>query len=245
MSPKTEAELCDALAVAARRDGWDVYPEVCGWDLLLVWNGTAKVERWEHAPAVEPGYQIAVEAKLRGNCDVLEEAVSRASYHGPDEVAVFVPKAGRGFRELASRFGLRVLTLESCKGGDWGRIRASRYAERPRAYFPRAKGKRLPLPAVPLQSSGGQPAPRTMSKWRVGALRICIALRARGYVTGADFRAQSISSGRWIAARWLTRDGSDGRFARYIAGPRLTETGPEVGYEAERDALARHDAEAA
>lgn len=251
--PRTEAELCDALVLVAGDDGWDVYPEVEGWDLLLVWNGTRKDPNfWPRRTDFTPtpvGYQIAVEAKLRGNCDVIVEALDRARYRRPDEVAVLVPEAGKAFSSLCSRLGLRVFTLDHCVS------RRKLYGADTRveidpcgataAELEHSAPRRLPLPAVALQGSGGCAAPRTMSKWRVGALRLCTLLAERGHLTSADFKAHGVTQQRWLDARWIRRDGSVGRLARYVAGPRLHENGPAIGYEAERVALAARDAEAA
>lgn len=232
---RTETALCDALAATATAVGWRVYPEVEGWDLLLVWTGARTLPSWTPHDVREravAGYQIGVEAKLRANADVIEETLRRAdAYRGrPDEIAVLVPRPGRGFLRLCQRLGIRVLTPGVMGLDPWGAPPPAR---------------RLTPPAVALQGSGGAPSPRTMSAWRVGALRICITLRARGYITADDFRLHGVDRSRWMRSKWIVRDGRVGRLTRYVAGPRLDVDGPEVGYEAERDALAARDAEMA
>lgn len=250
MTPRSEAELCDALAVAAAADGWDVYPEVEGWDLLLVWNGTREdpLRLPKYAPP-PVGYQIGIEAKLRGSCEAIVEALDRSRYKRPDEIAVLVPKAGKAFRALCAELRVRVFAAEHYgpTPASWGM--RDRKTVNPLGAtaedLERAAPLRLKVPEVALQGSGGHASPRTMSTWRVSALRLCILLRSRGYLTGQDFKDASVSRQRWLTGKWIVRDGSEGRHARYVSGPRLDVDGPEVGYEAERDALAARDGGAA
>jgi len=234
--PSTEAELCDALVTAAARDGWDAFPEVSGWDLVLVWTGRVKVPALycrDREP--EAGYQLAVEAKLRPGVDAIVSAIDRrGTRRGPDEVALLVPHAGRSFVRLCRHLDLRVLTLADCGRGELRFIA-------PRS-IPGDPAARLRLPPIALQGSGGAPSPRTLSAWRVGALRICRVLRERGWITRDDFRAHGVDRTRWVNARWIRADGTIGRLARYVPGPRFESDGPDVGYEAERDALAELDA---
>lgn len=252
MTPRSEAELCDLLAVVAPEDGWDVYPEVAGWDLLLVWNGkrpSRPSPPWRPGPPTPVGYQIGVEAKLRGSCEVIVEALDRARHKRPDEIAALVPKAGAAFKRLCAHVGLRVLTLEHCGPTkvSWG-TRVRRTVDpcgATAAELEHAASLRLALPEVALQGSGGHASPRRMSAWRVAALKLCILLRSRGHLTGADFAAHDVDRKRWLSGKWIVRDGSDGRHARYVAGPRIDKDGPEVGYEAERDVLAARDGGAA
>lgn len=236
--PTTEAELCDAFTIAAERSGWDVYPEVGGWDLVLVWTGRTKLPAYHfrNDRMPDPGYQIAVEAKLRPNCDAIWSAVSRArSANTPrgDETAVLVPHAPREFFQLCTHLKLRVFTLAGARADAICPLHEPR------------PGTRLTLPPIALQGSGGAPSPRTMSRWRVGALRICAVLRSRGWITRDDFRAHRVDRSRWVAAKWIVADGKMGSLARYVPGPRFDSTGPEVGYEKERAALAALDAQAA
>jgi hypothetical protein len=243
--PSTEAELCDALTIAAQDDGWDVYPEVDGWDLVLVWTGRVEVPRSRGIARLRPetfdvGHQIAVEAKLRANVDAIWSAVERSrsdtrSGAHADETAVLVPHAPREFVSLSRHLGLREITLADC---DRSTRRGSGIVPRP---APRP-AQRLTLPPIALVGSGGSPSPRTLSPWRIGALRIVAVLRARGYITRDDFRAHSVDRSRWVSAMWIKPEGSIGRLARYVPGPRWDTHGPHVGYEAELEALAAHDA---
>lgn len=237
----TEAELCDLLAVAATRSGlWEVYPEVDGWDLLLVLTRDYYGALYRGAPravgnARPAGYQIGVEAKLRASAAVLYEALVRSErHHRPDECAVLVPRAGRAFVSLAGRLELRVFNAQPPNpwpAYDGESIVPSRTATT------REPAQRLELPAVALVGSGGQPSPRTMSAWRVGALRLLLRLEERGELWSADFAELRVDKSRWIRARWLVSAGRVGRATRYVTGPRMALNGPAVGYEAELAAL--------
>lgn len=247
--PASEAELCDAFAEAARGDGWRVFPEVSGFDLVLEWDGTRPVPTiWrdrEDVPiaAVDAGYQIGIDAKLRANIDVLAQAIGRIedSIHRPDAAAVLVPEYSRAYACIAHRLGLRCFDLRNCAG-------AQRHTIDPVVPPPlwlyrgshAGPDKRLALPPIPLRDSGGKGGPRTLSQWRVGALRVCALLRARGSLTRADAKPHGIDLADWAQRGWLVSDGK--RPARYTPGLRLDVTGPEVGYEATRDALIAADA---
>lgn len=244
--PRNEAELCELFAEAARADGWDVYPEVESWDLLLVWRGVIpdSTHSWRFPRGVPAGFQMGVEAKMRANVDVLKQAADRMSYgKRPDVGAVLVPDSGLGrtaFVGLAGRLDLLAFDLANC-----GERRARHPITPP---WPNAKhgpadrvGPVL-VPPVPLQSAGGQASPRTMSKWRVGALRLVIKLEARGFLTHADFKAQGADKRLWLEREWLVREGA-GAGARYLPGPEIEiGGGPASGYRAELEALRAHDA---
>lgn len=233
--PTTEAELCDALVVAAERSGWDVYPEVAGWDLVLVWSGRVAIPSYlfRGIGPPEPGHQIVVEAKLRANCDAIWSAVSRARFG--DETAVLVPNATRDFVQLCQYLNIRVFQYPGTSDSYELRMKESIFPGRS------TSAQRLTLPPIALKGSGGMPSPRTLSPWRVGALRICAVLRSRGWITGDDFKAHGIDRHRWVARKWVVGDGKIGKLTRYVAGANADVDGPDVGYEKERDALRELD----
>lgn len=253
--PRTEAELCDLFAEAARADGWDVYPEVRGWDLLLVWRGAgrsmpAKSSRFHEDlyAAVPAGWQFGIDAKMRANVEVLDQAASRmGAKRRPDAGAVLVPTHSGSFESLARRLGLAVFDLRNCADRKdrygWERERRPISPISIRAIPPETRTGPVPLPPVPLVGSGGHASPRSLTPWRVAALRLCILLEQQGHLTGADFKAHGVDRRTWLEQRWLVAEGS-GRPARYLPGPRLQESGPAVGYEAEQAAIAARDAEA-
>jgi hypothetical protein len=76
---ETERALCQAYARQVPAE-WIVYPETCGWDMLLVHR--------------EGGWQIGLEAKLTLNAKVLSQAIDgrRFTRPAPDFRAVLVGK---------------------------------------------------------------------------------------------------------------------------------------------------------
>lgn len=239
--PKTEAELCDAFAEIARTRGWDVYPECGGFDLLLVWNATVMPQGWGRLrlPNAPAGFQVGVEAKLRPNVEVLEQAASRIAYGAaaPDAGAVLVPQATRDFAALGRRLRLHVFALADLVGDRHRRGGLNEpFVVEPENGAGEAR-PRVTLPPIPLQGSGGQASPRVLSPWRVAALRLVIELRAKGSITRAEAKAIGIDPSHWVTRGWLRTDGQ--RPARYTELPRLAESdrGPIRGYERELELL--------
>lgn len=206
MSWKLESELCDDFARAAAADGFEVFPEVANWDLVLVRDGA----------------QVGVQAKLRANFDVLVQAIAGASPRraGPAHRAVLVPRSSPAFRAVAR--ALRLGVYDHRHVSDHERVSASRrgvYKMRRGAILVPADRwehkKPLWLPPV-AHGSGGVQSPRPLTRWRVQAIKLCLRLEERGYVTTADFKDLGIPAATW-RDRWVRRDGSEGRLARYVA----------------------------
>lgn len=246
----SEVDLCAAFRSAAESDGWVVYPETSGWDLVLVWPGEQPVP--PGALEIPPDTQVGVEAKLRPNADVLAQVIERCGRYKrsrPDLAAVLVPKAAEPFHTVAGALGVGVYTLRHC--GPWRPARGG--YERGRktitAPIPRRSrdpvvkgetGQRLWLPPVVPQTPAGTPAPSPLTPWRIQAIRLCAILRERGYVTSQDFTALGINPQIW-RDRWLRAEGRvhvEGRAAplsRYVAIPGIDL--PDVGFEVEASAL--------
>lgn len=211
LAPKSEAELCDRFAALAREDGWIVYPETSGWDLLLV--ATKETRDFDHdsvgwftAPV---GTQVGIEAKRRANFIVLEQALKSASWseqtEGPDFRAVLVPESINGFNAVARQCGLGVFDLRELESMTDYRPRR-RYHVTVAGMKPWPYQTRCWLPDFVPDLPAGVPAPRQMTRWKAAALKICETLRERGYVTSADFRLNGISPSTWVD-RWIVWSG--------------------------------------
>lgn len=233
--PEREADLCERFAEAARGQGWSVFPEVGGWDLVLVW---ARASIYQ---GPQEGDQLGIEAKLRPGVEALAQTHQRSRWKGPDFRGVLVPEASRDFAYLAAQLRLHTFDLKHC--GTWEPKKRPRYDRWQRSRVDIAvvdsmrweRDRRLWLPPVPLAGPGGQPCPRQLTRWRIGALKLCVLLRARGFLTTEDFKREKVDPSRWPRVGWLVADGKIGRLTRYVAGPAPL---PDVGYEVERDALA-------
>lgn len=233
-----ESDLCATFRQVAEADGWTVYPEISGWDLVLVWSGDAPIP--EGATEVQPGDQVAVEAKLRANVEAIHQAATRTRYHrrgSPDFRAVLAPKASRTFQEVAAMLGVGTFTLRHCgpwtyRGG-WERERKIVAAPRQRQ---KREGPRLWLPPIVPEGHGGEPCPRALTPWRVKALIMMARIREAGAISSADFTELGISPQIWVQQRWIVRAGFDGRRARYVLNENHPGL-PDQGWEAERDRL--------
>lgn len=255
---KTEADMCDSFRTRARATGYEVYPEQGGWDLLLVWTGDAPpptdvcarvdtnnyygidtvqhtglwrskmhelINDWEEH--YEPGMQIGIQAKLRPNIEVLSQVIDldlRKTSVGPDFRAVLVPYTSDEFNRLAEALGVRVYVEDA----------AQEIITPPRVRWELAS--RIELPPIVPAWSGGKPSPRVLSAWRVGALKICALLRSGKSVTKDDFRKVGIEIRTWVSRGWIVSKRIAHRQYVYTVGD-LSQF-PDIGYEAERDAIA-------
>ena len=236
-----ESELCAEFRTAAESDGWIVYPEVEGWDLVLVWSGEAPVP--QGAYAVQEGDQVAVEAKLRANVQALRQAATRSTHAGygrPNFRAVLAPNVGEDFKAVAAMLGVGTYSLRHC--GPWVRKR-NRYShdmERKIVAAPHAREaskNRIWLPPIVSSGPAGEACPRSLTPWRVMALRMMVLIRTR-WVTRLDFKAIGISPQLWTQSNWIIPVGREGRRTLYGINPKAIGL-PDEGWEAERDALTK------
>ena len=215
----TEADLCDRIRAWAEEAGFEVYPEVQGWDLVLVARMDRSIDRLD----VRMGEQVGVHAKLRANCEVLAQALpprwAEVSY--PDFGVVAAPTAGRGFLHVARHLGIGVVELRGA---------------RPRLTVqPRRVDARQPLVLPSFASRvirAGTPSPRQLSAWREKALTFLRWARANdGQIGLADLKRHGIAR-NWAQA-WLVWTGERGRDRRTLIY-RLTDNPqalPDHGYE--------------
>lgn len=255
---KTEADMCDSFRARARATGYEVYPEVGGWDLLLVWTGEAPaptdacervdtaheygigtiyhaghwresmheiIKDWDQH--FEPGMQIGIQAKLRPNIEVLSQTIDfhlRRTHQGPDFRAVLVPYTSDEFNRIATALGIRVYVEDETR----------KVITPPLVQWDLSA--RVPLPPIVPSWSGGGPSPRTLSAWRVGALKICAMLRAGKAVTKEDFQRVGIEIRTWVSRGWIaSKRIAHRQYTYYAVDPANL---PDIGYEAERDAIA-------
>lgn len=179
--PLTERHLCDRLRGAAARHGWVAYPEVSGWDVLLV---------------LESGEQIGVQAKMRPSMEVLAQAVRRPERApGPDIRAVLIPShtshaTARDFVHVAEACRLLLLTAGDLSDTPL----AARHLLEDVRDAPRwNRTARLWLPPL-TDLPAGVPNPRTISRWRCNAARLCTELRKGLTLTRTDFDQWDVGS---------------------------------------------------
>lgn len=221
----TEAAMCnDFIAWVKRSAGrlhdarevpkWTPYAETAGWDILLV---------------AEDGTQIGVQAKLKFNMKVLQQAVPESWDHwhdrGPDYRAILVPERDSGHENLCAALGLTMffptgprwmvdrvdfapgLSMEHWNGG-W------------HYWSPR---KRCELPEFVPDVQAGASGPVQLTKWKIAALRIVATLEVRGHVTRQDFKTHGVDPRRWTGpGGWLLPKSERMQDAgQYVRGPGL------------------------
>ena len=229
MTKRTEAGLCAAF-IEALEPGWTVYPETAGWDMLLVLEERREYTAMEKRVRLrcgqdyplESGTQVGIEAKLRGNFKVLSQALPSIAWcdveeqAGPDFRAVLIPKGSSEFKEIAAALSLVVIEMEP--KGDYPPPFADRLESvlRHRTCWQHSRHHKLPeiVPDTPC----GVPSPRTMSRWKIGAVRLCMRLRERGFLQRADFNEFGISTTAWYH-RWLVKGEKFGRVQQWVAKP--------------------------
>lgn len=230
---RTEAQLCNRIRSWAENLGFDVFPEVFGWDLVLRLRdgGLLSVQIGERT-SVKPGEQVGIHAKLRSNCDVLAQAMTPPGHMAPYPTfgMVAVPVAGFGFRLLARRLGIGVLVTD--------RENMRTTVPEPTVVVPprrSEKGVTLPLPMLASRAiAAGVPSPRVLSTWREKALKF---LRWARQHDGRLTRANLIEHGLTVsmADRWFVDTGDRARTrGRSCWLYRLTDNRqalPDHGYE--------------
>lgn len=215
----TEAELCAAFIDWVKACGkfdhgtrcpvWTAYAETAGWDILLV---------------DQEGTQVGIQAKMRFNMKVLQQAVPdrwEAWHHrGPDYRAILVPDRDSGAESLCSALGLILFTPY---GHDWTLKKEAFHPAIDRTgadswhWWSPEQREKLPdyVPDVIAGASG----PVQLTEWKVKALRIVALLELQGTVSRADFRTHSIDPRRWTGpGGWLVATDKPGVYSR---GPGL------------------------
>lgn len=212
---KKETELCSAFIAWVRaqphaRDGgspvplWTPYAETAGWDILLVGAD---------------GTQIGIQAKLRFNLKVLEQAIpgSRDHWHdqGPDYRAILVPDHDGTAAKICTALGLVVFAPVGRDGLASGEFTPGFDTDHEGSWHYWSPRVRCELPEFIPDVAAGSSAPRQLTKWKVRALRILATLEINGFVTREDFLTHGIDPRPWTGtAGWLKPGTRPGDFVR-------------------------------
>ncbi len=215
---KTEAEMCAAFMEWARIQGYTPYPETAGWDILLVDAN---------------GFQTGVEAKLKLNAVVIEQALDRYGLdQGPDYRAVLIPTLRGDFlRTVCHHIGLDIFYYE---GRPWHQGTHSFRIDdefRGRERLDWNPVKRCTLPAYVPDVESGRPGPIQLTPWKVGALKVLAHIEVHGSITRKQVGYYGIDSRRWCGhGAWLVpKDGAPSRGGRWVLGgkcPRFDQQHP-------------------
>jgi hypothetical protein len=219
---KTEAEMCAAFIVWAKEQGYTPYPETAGWDILLV-NAN--------------GFQTGVEAKLKLNAQVIEQALDRYGLdQGPDYRAVLIPTLrGDILREVCHHIGLDIFYSDGPRSwpsdGRYSFRIDDQLSGRERLDWNPVK--RCALPAYLPDVEAGRPAPIQLTPWKVGALKVLAHIEVHGSITRKQVGYYGIDSRRWCGhGAWLApKSGDPARGGRWVMGkkcPRFDQQHPSV-----------------
>lgn len=174
----SESELCEHFSRLAAAKGYTVHREVGTWDLLLV--------------EPETDLQIGVQAKLRASVEVLAQALTSERRAGPDVHAVLVPMGTYAFLQIASELRIKVFEAGLMTTGARDYVFSSHIK---RWNHP----KREWVPDCVVDVPAGVPAPRRITRWKLGAVKLCLRLRERGYVTPDDLKEFKLDRNWWFS----------------------------------------------
>jgi hypothetical protein len=185
----SEAAMCMEFVSAVRQRGWLASPETSGWDILLCRDGV----------------QVGVQAKLKANFHVLEQALEPSRRKaGPNHHAVLVPEANWQFAKIAAACGiLTIWPVDAWVG----------YGEAPTISWDQALTRLdkqlvvMPewvhtrpawMPGVEILIPAGASGPQKVTVWKLAAVRLSLLLRSQGYLTVEDFKAEAQDKRWWV-----------------------------------------------
>jgi hypothetical protein len=95
--------------------------------------------------------------------------------------------------------------------------------------------ERCALPSYVPDVAAGAKSPSTLSEWKIKAIKICILMERKGFLTRDDFRAMKMDHRRWLpsGAGWLKI--VNGRYERAACWPRFLEMHPVASKKIEAD----------
>jgi hypothetical protein len=210
----TEAALCADFIEWVKRMGGQMnhgrrfpkmtpYAETANWDILLV---------------AEDGMQIGVQAKLRFNMKVLEQAIPDGWGHwhdvGPDFRAILIPDWDSTIEKICTALGLGVFHPVSFGKPEFAPdlTMQNRWCSTWHDWNPKERHK---LPQYVPDVIAGDSAPVRLTEWKIAALRLVATMTVRGYITRQDFRTYSIDPRRWTGpSGWLKPGEERGTYIR-------------------------------
>ncbi|AZO67659.1 hypothetical protein [Mesorhizobium sp. M6A.T.Cr.TU.016.01.1.1] len=229
---ESEAALCAAFIAQLPKD-WTAYPETAGFDILLV----------RGADGAQIGVEAKMTLNAKVLLQAVEGIYSGrgSEYPAPDFRAALVPSgaAGAELKTVASYLGVVVIAMtseaereaeEKAFAEKFGvSYRRAHVNDKPwftpelpvighdwrRLWADHCPAERCKVPAYVPDVVAGASGPSQLSEWKIKAIKICIILERRGFVTIGDFKRVGIDRKRWFDMRWLAHTDDRGR---YIAG---------------------------
>jgi hypothetical protein len=224
----TEAALCAAFIKAVGPE-WISYAETGGHDILLVHKAD--------------GRQIGIQAKLRLNADVINQAIEDGSDYRvdgphPDYRAILVPWGGAaGFDKICDHIALTIIRVFSDGRADPS-FRPDlptdpKYPYQQRHWHETATVQRHKLPEYVPDVAAGAPSPLQLTDWKIKAIKLAVTLELRKHLTRRDFAYHKVDHRRWVTQGWLKV--VDGRYVK-DAFPNFKKQHPRVYRQIKADA---------
>lgn len=232
-----EQDLCEFFAEYAKKLGWRVFPETSEQDLLLV--ATEETRTFN----ARPGDQIAVQAKMHPNIEVLYQAMPKLhDTKGPNYHAVLVPVPTHEFKVLAQRLGILMFEatrFQREKGVVRERSVKSELLNLPMTYF-NFYEEPLWHPEIEIIVPAGVRSPKSVSVWKMRAVKLALFGLKKGYLLSSDFREAGMHVQNWVKRGWAEPINKRvGRHMKY----RITDDSMHVKYPEIAEALVKLDAE--
>ncbi|MER8394045.1 hypothetical protein NKH10_19335 [Mesorhizobium sp. M1340] len=226
---ESEAALCAAFIARLPKD-WTAYPETAGFDILLV----------RGADGAQIGVEAKMTLNPKVLLQAVEGIYSGRGSEGaaPDFRAALVPSgaAGAELKAVASYLGVVVIVMaseaereaeEKAFADKFGlSYRRAHTSDKPwftpelpvigydwrRQWADHCPAERCKVPAYVPDVVAGASGPSQLSEWKIKAIKICIILERRGFVTIADFKKVGIDRKRWLDMDWLAHSQDRGRY---------------------------------
>jgi hypothetical protein len=229
---ENEAALCAAF-IGALPDGWTAYAETAGFDILLV--------RGSDGAQIGVEAKMTLNAKVLMQAVEGMYSGHGSEYGAPDFRAALVPygTAGVEMRCLANYLGVTVI---QCRAPGEGEQEIERKVELYGAYYRKHAAQeyqtfkpelpvvqkyewreswvdhcpveRCKVPDYVPDVAAGASGPSQLSEWKIKAIKICVILERRAFVTIADFKHIRIDRKRWLDFRWLQPTEQRGKYVR-------------------------------
>ncbi len=243
----SEEAMCDRLKTCLEREGWAVYPETHGFDIFAVYGGD---DAGDDYSGLRHGDTMRVEAKMRPTFKLLEQVLGsygyvvdetgkkRYRFRGVHWRAVLIPQLVPGFEAVVRALDIMPMTCARyCYEALAWVQKDPTPATRDFPAWARHEPKEpLLAPKLKVDMPAGVPCPRTVTPWKVAAVKMMLRLRAGEQVTSTDFAAVKLNHSELRCATfrqhgWLDDTGKrDGRFHIWKLGENPTTTPPDLKY---------------
>jgi len=167
-----EKDMCDELSAHMKDSGWIVYPEQGGWDLLLV----------------RRNIQIGVQAKLRPTIKLLSQALISEQVSGPHYRAVAVGNSQEEEKEDFAKISmaLRLIYIDMGIHPDYWFYKATQRVSL--KYYRHFPNNIVWTPPYVPELDAGIPSPKTVSPWKIAAIKMELIAETKGWVSIIDAR---------------------------------------------------------